>query len=66
VLVEDITTTVYHFIPLRPVLGFGNIQLELYTRFILEQGGGKWKECHVKTARSIRRRGVSRNFYGGI
>ena len=31
-LVEDITTTVYHFIPLRPVLGFGNIQLELYTR----------------------------------
>jgi hypothetical protein len=23
---------VYHLIPLRPVLGFGNIQLELYTR----------------------------------
>lgn len=31
-LVEDTTTTVYHFIPLRPVLGFGNIKLELCTR----------------------------------
>ena len=33
--------------------------LEIHSSsFILEEGGGKWRECHVRIARSNSRRGV--------